>query len=323
MTDHLDEIRILGLTATGHHGVFDHERRDGQTFRADVVLSIDTAAAGRSDDLAATVSYADVAEEVHAILAGEPVDLLETLAARIADTVLAHAGVRAVDVTVHKPQAPLTVPFDDVQVALRRTAPAGRPPASPPARDPGVARPDAAPDLGAAPPGPVPVVLALGANLGDATATLRSAVAALRAADGLEVTAVSPVARTAPVLAPGQDPQPDYVNAVVLARTTLAPAGVLELAHAVEDAHGRVRTERWGARTLDVDVVAVGDLLSDDPALTLPHPRAHERAFVLLPWLAADPAAVLPGPHGGPVARLAAAAPDRAGLTWEPTGEGR
>ncbi|PFG40298.1 dihydroneopterin aldolase/2-amino-4-hydroxy-6-hydroxymethyldihydropteridine diphosphokinase [Georgenia soli] len=325
----LDRIRLLGVRARGHHGVLEHERRDGQEFSADVVLHLDTRAAGRADDLALTVSYADVGEDVVAVLAGEPVDLVETLAERIADAALARPGVRAVDVTVHKPQAPLTVPFDDVQVSVRRrAATAGRVAGA--AGDAETAEAAVAEIAEAAAPGdaddsaplrrrparPVPLVLALGANLGDAVGTLREAVTELAHAAGVSLTTVSPLARTAPVLAPGQASQPDYLNAVVLGTTTLAPAEVLALAHRVEDDHDRRRTERWGARTLDVDVVAYGDLVSDDPELTLPHPRAHERAFVLAPWARAEPTAVLPGPHGGPVADLAARARDRATLTW-------
>ncbi|WP_226925461.1 dihydroneopterin aldolase [Georgenia thermotolerans] len=122
----LDQIRLVGLRATGHHGVYPHERAEGQPFGADVVLHLDTRAAARTDELAATVSYADVAEEVTAVLAGDPVDLVETLAERVAQVVLAHPGVHAVDVTVHKPRAPLTVPFDDVAVHIRRRREGGR-----------------------------------------------------------------------------------------------------------------------------------------------------------------------------------------------------
>lgn len=142
-------------------------------------------------------------------------------------------------------------------------------------------------------------VLALGANLGDRLAALRDAVAALAREVGVD--AVSPIYETAPVGGPEQQ---DYLNAVVLVTTTLAPRDLLALAHRVEAAAGRERLERWGPRTLDVDVVAYDEVVSDDPDLTLPHPRAHERAFVLRPWLDLDPDAVLPG-HG-PVAALPA-----------------
>jgi len=151
------------------------------------------------------------------------------------------------------------------------------------------------------PGGPVAVVIALGSNLGDRLAHLQAAVDALAAVPGLSVTAVSPVYRTDPV---GGPDQPDYFNAVLLAGTTLPPAGVLAAAHAAEAARQRTRGVRWGPRTLDVDIISYGTVVSDDPELTLPHPRAHERAFVLVPWHDVDPAAELPG-HG-PVTALIA-----------------
>jgi 2-amino-4-hydroxy-6-hydroxymethyldihydropteridine diphosphokinase len=135
------------------------------------------------------------------------------------------------------------------------------------------------------------VVLALGTNLGDRLANLQQAVDLL-CAGAFRCTAVSGVYETAPV---GGPPQDDYLNAVLLGRSRLPAAGLLSLSQAAEAALHRVRAERWGPRTLDVDVIAYGDEISADPALTLPHPRAHERAFVLVPWLEADPDAVLPG----------------------------
>ncbi|HZI97035.1 MAG TPA: 2-amino-4-hydroxy-6-hydroxymethyldihydropteridine diphosphokinase [Actinomycetales bacterium] len=166
-------------------------------------------------------------------------------------------------------------------------------------------------DLDAVPAQPVPVVLALGSNLGDSAATLTSAVAVLDDVDSLTVDRVSPVVQTAPVGGPDQG---DYLNAVVLAVTTLSPHQLLAAVHVVEAAHGRTRETRWGARTLDVDVIAYGELVCAGERLEVPHPRAHERAFVLVPWAAVDPDAVLPGPHGGRVNDLAAAAPDAVGV---------
>ncbi len=139
---------------------------------------------------------------------------------------------------------------------------------------------------------PDQVVLALGANLGDAVTTLAQAVSALRLLPGLEVTDVSPVYRTAPV---GGPDQPDYLNLVVQGTTTLTPAHLLDATSAIEREAGRTREVHWGPRTLDIDLVVVGDHLLNTERLVLPHPRAHERAFVLLPWLDIDPEAVLPG----------------------------
>jgi dihydroneopterin aldolase / 2-amino-4-hydroxy-6-hydroxymethyldihydropteridine diphosphokinase len=595
----LDRIRLTGIAATGYHGVFEHERREGQPFVADVVVYLDTRRAAARDDLAHTLDYGALAQEVAAVLAGEPVDLIETVAERIAATVLAHAVVQGVDVAVHKPQAPIPVPFGDVVIEIHRdraklpaaepyhpeaahaergprpaptrtaalpvvgagvvpevaaaaevpafpqppvpaaepsepdAAPADVPPAAPDAADepwadepwvdepwaderragelpagerpagdfpfdeppapietpvwapipgvsgsvdtpgepvvvapapidalppgvqpspshaataaapaPGVVGAQSAPVmplppivpppivappipvpatvvppipvppvvappipvpvppvpaapafaaaeaaapppfvppapptaehrtadddpaptaplpatsatvpgaaetapqpiaahaevpaavtnalaltdvvdgeivldvLDEAPPAPVDVVLALGANLGLAQETLRRAVHDLAATPGLEIVRVSPLARTAPV---GGPEQPDFLNAVLLARTTLAPRELLHATQAVEQRHGRERHEHWGPRTLDVDIVVYGHVLAVTDDLELPHPRAHERAFVLQPWAEVDPQAVLPGLGGGPVAALAATAPDREGLRW-------
>ena len=160
---------------------------------------------------------------------------------------------------------------------------------------------------GFAPPGVwAEAVVALGANLGDRSDTIEAAVAALRelplvasvgGALAIESVAVKPDG-------PDED-APAYLNTVAIVRTRLAPAVLLAHLNRIEADHGRVRLERWGDRTLDLDLVAYGDVRSDDPRLTLPHPRAAERAFVLEPWLALDPDAALPG--RGPVADLARA----------------
>ncbi|MFJ7180531.1 2-amino-4-hydroxy-6-hydroxymethyldihydropteridine diphosphokinase [Streptomyces massasporeus] len=144
-------------------------------------------------------------------------------------------------------------------------------------------------------------VVALGSNLGNRLETLQGAVDALGDTPGLRIKGVSPVYETEPW---GVDPgsQPAYFNAVVVLKTTLPPSSLLERAHAVEEAFHRVRDAHWGPRTLDVDIVSYADVVSDDPQLTLPHPRAHERAFVLAPWHDLDPEAQLPG--RGPVAGL-------------------
>lgn len=118
-----DRITLTGLRVRGHHGVFAHERRDGQDFVIDLVLHVDTAEAASTDDVAATAHYGDVADAVVAVVVGEPVDLIETLAARIADTVLGFARVDAVEVTVHKPQAPIAHDFLDVSVTITRGRP--------------------------------------------------------------------------------------------------------------------------------------------------------------------------------------------------------
>jgi 2-amino-4-hydroxy-6-hydroxymethyldihydropteridine diphosphokinase len=137
-------------------------------------------------------------------------------------------------------------------------------------------------------------VLSIGSNLGNRMENLQGAVDAMEDTPGIRIKAVSPVYETAPWgVEPGA--QPNYLNAVVVLKTTLPPAALLERAQAVEEAFHRTRGERWAARTLDVDIVAYEGRVSEDPVLTLPHPRAHERAFVLAPWLDVDEAAEIPG----------------------------
>lgn len=146
------------------------------------------------------------------------------------------------------------------------------------------------------------VVLALGSNLGDRLENLQGAVDALSDAPGFGFVAVSPVYETAPV---GGPEQPDYLNAVIVVDTALPARMILDRAHGVEEVFGRVREQHWGPRTLDVDLIVCGDEVCGDAELTLPHPRAHERAFVLAPWHDIDPEAMIPG--RGRVADLLAA----------------
>ena len=157
-------------------------------------------------------------------------------------------------------------------------------------------------------PATVAAVLALGSNLGESRDTLSQAVAELADHPSVRLQAVSPVVRSRPV---GGPDQPDYLNLVVSVETILAPHELLAHCQSVENRHHRTREVRWGPRTLDVDIITYGDTVLDDETLTLPHPRAHTRAFVLQPWAWMDPDAVL---SGTPVADLAARAEDLPGL---------
>ncbi len=270
----LDRLSLTGLEVFAHHGVFDFERENGQLFAVDVELWLDTAPAAAGDDLSATVHYGELAVEIAAAVAADPVDLIETLAERVAGVVLAHRPVQRVRVVVHKPDAPITVPFGDVSITIVRERAAVR----------------------AESPEAVQAVLAFGSNLGDREATVNAAVAELAATPGIEVLAVSRLYETVAVKPEGIDfDAPGYLNGVGIVSTTLGPTALLDVVNAVEHAHGRVRAERWGDRTLDVDIVSYGSLEIDTPRLTLPHPRAGIRDFVLVPWLEIDPDAVIPG----------------------------
>lgn len=153
-------------------------------------------------------------------------------------------------------------------------------------------------------------VLGLGSNLGDRLEMLQGAVDALVDAPGIDVVAISPVYETEPV--GGPEGQPRYLNAVIIVTTVMSARTLLERCLAVEDAFERVRDIRWGPRTLDIDVITYGDTVSTDEDLTLPHPRAAERAFVLVPWHDIEPDAQLTGQ--GPVADLLAKL-DRSGVS--------
>ena len=272
-----DLITLTGLRVRGHHGVFPEERRDGQEFVVDATVELDARGAAATDDLARSVHYGELATALADAVRRDPVDLIETLAERLARICVADPRALAARVTVHKPQAPIGEAFGDVAVTVRRT----RAELFPPPRD---------------------GVLALGSNLGDRAATLAAAVHDLAAVDGLDVLAVSPVVETDAV---GGPDQPDYLNAVAAVRSTLTPHALLAACLAVERRHGRERRVRWAARTLDVDVVTYGGLVLDGPDLVLPHPRAAARAFVLVPWAALDPFAELPADvAGGPPRRV-------------------
>jgi 2-amino-4-hydroxy-6-hydroxymethyldihydropteridine diphosphokinase len=158
-------------------------------------------------------------------------------------------------------------------------------------------------------------VLSVGSNLGDRLGTLQGCVQAIARLPDTDVLAISPVYETAPVGGPAQ---PAYLNAVLVIRTGLPPVDLLQAAHRIEAAFGRARAERWGPRTLDIDIIDYAGQVSDDPALTLPHPCAHERAFVLAPWHDLDPGAELPG-HGTVTGLLAGL--DRGGVRQVPGAE--
>ena len=275
----MDRISIHGITATGYHGVFDHEKRDGQPFTVDVVLHTDTTRAALSDNVADTVHYGLVSELVVAQIQAGPWDLIEKLAAEIAGAILVeYPAVATVEVTVHKPQAPIPVPFQDVAVSIIRTQTLHR------------------------------AVIALGSNLGDRGQTLAAAVTELAAAEQVKLVNASPLASTKPVGGPSG--QPDFLNQVIEVQTTLDPHELLDLCQHIEENHQRSREVRWGARTLDMDLITYDHLVLRDDRLTLPHPRAHTRGFVLAPWSWMDPDAVLGGQLVSRLADEAADTPD-------------
>ena len=150
----------------------------------------------------------------------------------------------------------------------------------------------------------VRAVLALGSNLGDRKKTIKSAIRAIKAIDGVVVVAKSPLVESHALTEGGlDDSKPNYLNGVVEIETALKPGDLLDELQKIELDHGRIRIERWGSRTLDIDIITYGNLIKAGKRLELPHPRAFSRSFVVVPWALMNPSAILPG-HGK-VAELA------------------
>jgi 2-amino-4-hydroxy-6-hydroxymethyldihydropteridine diphosphokinase len=157
---------------------------------------------------------------------------------------------------------------------------------------------------------PVRAILAIGGNLGKRRKTLRSALKSLAVTPGIKKVICSPLVESAAVTEDGIDEtKPAYLNGVVQIQTTLKPKELLEQIRRIESEHGRIRLERWGSRTLDIDIIVYGDVIKVGKELTIPHPRAFERPFVMVPWAMLEPDAVLPG-HGS-VKELASSMQDQ------------
>lgn len=139
-------------------------------------------------------------------------------------------------------------------------------------------------------------VLSLGSNLGDRKATLEAAFEEIGKIKGVKLIAKSKLYESVALTESGFDPeQPSYLNAAVKVQTSLKPKALLAALNEIENEHGRIRLQRWAPRTLDIDIITFGHELIETKTLIVPHPRAHERSFVLVPWLEIDPDAVLPG----------------------------
>lgn len=151
----------------------------------------------------------------------------------------------------------------------------------------------------------VSAILALGGNLGDRYQNIKGAIKAIDTIEGIRVIAKSKLVESVALTEAGLDAsKPAYLNGVVKVETTLKPKQLLAAIRQIETDFGRIRVERWGSRTLDIDIIVYGDVLKSGKNLTLPHPRAFERSFVVVPWASLEPDAILPG-HGS-VAKLAA-----------------
>ena len=253
------KLSIGGIRLLGRHGVLPEELQRAQPFEVSLELDLDMAVSAASDRLTDTVDYAAALEAARGVVEGSPAHLLEALAARIATAVLAAAPrSTAVRVEVRKlrPPVPVDVGWAGVAVHVARSDLSRR------------------------------VFLSLGSNLGDRQGQIRSALESLSG----RLVAVSPCYETEPQ--GGPPGQPPYLNVVVEMLTSDTPRELLELARKLETAAGRVRAERWGPRTLDVDVLWIDGEQVDEDDLQIPHPRMWGRRFVTVPLGDLDPALV-------------------------------
>lgn len=251
---HTDRIELTGIRAVGTIGVLPEEQQRPQPFEIDVVIELDARRAGRTDDLEHSVDYGVAVELATKVIEGERALLLERVAARIAEDILALARVDAVEVVVKKLRPPLPQDVVSTAVRVRRRRP----------------------DLVHFERKLTTAYVALGSNLGDRHEHLRFAVLNLPG-----VRATSGVYETDPV--GGPDDQGPYLNMVAEIETRMNPFELLDCCRRIEAGAGRERKVRWGPRTLDVDVLLYGDVAISSEELTIPHPRMWERRFVLAP----------------------------------------
>jgi dihydroneopterin aldolase/2-amino-4-hydroxy-6-hydroxymethyldihydropteridine diphosphokinase len=271
-----ERIEIRDLRVLGRHGALAGEQDAPQPFGLDLTVWLDRERLGGGDDLNSTVDYGEVCTLAAGIVERERHQLLEHLAERIAEAILADGRVLAVEVGLRKLRPPIPLELSSVGVVVVRTR-----------RAPGEGRgalDSVDQDLQTVPAsgslrGGREVLFSLGSNLGDRLGFLLAALERLRELD--PAAEVSPVYETMPV--GGRGEQGRYLNCVVRLSSTLPARELLAVARALEDRAGRVREERNGPRTLDVDLLYVGDERIDEVDLVVPHPRIAERSFVLAP----------------------------------------
>lgn len=245
----MSDISVKGLKVTACHGVFAEEKTAPQPFVFDIGIECDTSAAAASDDVNLTVNYAEVCGLITAFCKENCFNLIERLAYGAAYLIVEkYKNVSAAEVTVHKPEAPVNLPFGDISVTAR------------------VERNT--------------VILSLGSSEGDRKFTLDGAIKALDCTQGVNVLNVSDYIETEPY---GGAAKNSFLNCAVKAECLLSPRGLLNVIHKIENDFGRVRKTRWGDRTLDMDIVFFGNKIIAEEGLCVPHPDYTNRAFVLTP----------------------------------------
>ena len=258
----MDTIKIRGLEVNACHGVLDSEKVQKQPFIFDVDLKVDFFGAAKTDDLTKTVNYADVCNLIVKIASDNVFSLIEKLAYECAFEISDRFPVQGVKLTVWKPNAPIEHEFANVGVTVccRRER----------------------------------VLLSLGSSLGDKKSYLDFAIKALNSTRGVKVKNVSPYIETPPY---GGVAQNSFINCAAEVETYLSPRVLLEEIHRIESEGKRVRAERWGDRTLDIDIVFYGDKIICEDGLVIPHSDYKNRPFVIEPLKQIAPDFVCPLTH--------------------------
>lgn len=251
----MDYIDIKGLTVFANHGVFPAETALGQKFLVSCRLYHVTSHAGMSDDLSRGIDYGNVCKDIIDFMQNNTFKLIETCAEKLARyLLLTYDALHNVTLTIEKPWAPVHEPLESISVTIHR--------------------------------GWHPVLIALGANQGDRLQILCEAIDAMADTTGIRLKKIASFIETEAV---GRSNQAAYLNGAVRIDTVLLPRELLKKLQALEEQFGRKKNEKWSARPLDLDIICYDDVISDLPALHLPHPRYRERAFVLAPLAEIEP----------------------------------
>ena len=245
----MDKICIKNLEVFSHHGVYPEERALGQKFVVSAELFLDLRCAGKSDELDDSFDYGKACYIIKNYIEKKSFRLIEAVAEGLAEKLLAeHPALQSVKLEIKKPWAPVAMHLETVSVEIERRRHMA--------------------------------YIALGSNMGDRDGYLRFAVSELKKADGCRVMRVSSVINTAPY---GNTEQDDFLNGCLVLDTLLSPLELLELLHDIENKTERIRSERWGPRTLDLDIIFYDDIIMCGDTLRIPHVEAHKREFVLAP----------------------------------------
>lgn len=256
----MDYIELKNIKIYAHHGVLEEEKIKGQNFLVDARLYLDMYKAASTDSLMETINYAEAALFIDELLKNNRFDLIEAAAQKVALELLRkYHMLEKVDISLHKPEAPIPLTFEDVSVNITR--------------------------------GWKQVYLSVGSNIGDKKKYIEDALCKLKMDDNIKEVVCSTLITTKPY---GGVEQDDFLNGAVALKTLYTPHELLDLLHVIENDANRVRTIHWGPRTLDLDIVFYEDMIINDKDLVVPHPDMSNRAFVLDPLMELCPYKVHP-----------------------------